>query len=398
MTHPARGSGDDNPVVLADDDATARPALDLGVRDMLLIALAWTVVGLFNADQTYVTLAVAGRTVPWLRVVGYAAPGMVLWALLTAPVMWLTIRFPRKRGGIAVHLAGMLVACLADTALYHVLDPHISPYGNRTFFAGFVRYLGINCANYLGIVAFTLITRYERMLQERRIAAAELASQLTTAHLRSLQAQLRPHFLFNTLNTVAELVHRDPDAAERLIARLGSLLRRSFDRLVDQEVSLATELEFLRDYSEIVCARFQGRITITTLVDADTLGARVPSLILQPLVENAVRHGLEPRAEGGSIEVVAYRRVDVLELEVRDDGCGLPRENATGDAAWREGVGLRNTADRLAHLYGDAHRFSVRPRVTGGTIVALQIPYSTTAGDPAALAGEPVHSALALVP
>jgi sensor histidine kinase YesM len=117
-------------------------------------------------------------------------------------------------------------------------------------------------------------------------------------------------------------------------------------------------------------------VRIVMNVDPDAIDASVPSLILQPLVENAVRHGLEPKADGGTVEVFARRRLDLLELEVRDDGCGLPRDDGAGAPGWREGVGLQNTAARLEHLYGDAYRFSVRPRVTGGTIVAIQIPFS----------------------
>ena len=377
-----------HPVKRSDDALTP--------RDYLGIAMTWSVVGLFNSEQTYVTLAVAGRTIPWLRVVGYMAPGMLMWALLTPVVMRLTIRFPFDRRGIPVHIVAVLLGGLADALLYHLLDPWISPFGTRTLFAGFVRYLGINCACYLGIVAFTLITRYERMLRERRVASAELQSQLTTAHLRALQAQLRPHFLFNALNTVAELVHRDPEAADHMIARLGSLLRRSFDTFVDQEVALETELEFLRDYSEIVSARFQGRIVITMNIDPEAVRARVPSLILQPLVENAVRHGLEPRAEGGTVEVVVRRRSDVLELEVRDDGCGLGSEDAGGGRVWREGIGLRNTADRLRHLHDGVHRLSIRPRTAGGTIVTIQIPFSVMSDAPPARAAAPLHYGLAI--
>lgn len=200
------------------------------------VVATWTVVGFFNAEQTYITLAVSGRPTPFPRVLGVMAPGMVMWALFTPIVMSLALRFPLDRKGIPVHIAAAIVGAMADAVLYNLTDPWVNPFGTRTLVAGFVRYFSLNVANYIGIVAFTLVTRYSTLLRERRIAAAELEGQLSTAHLRSLQAQLRPHFLFNTLNTIAELVHRDPDGADRMITRLGALLRRSFDNFGDQEV------------------------------------------------------------------------------------------------------------------------------------------------------------------
>ncbi|MEO8335516.1 MAG: histidine kinase [bacterium] len=347
-------------------------------RTALYIVATWTFVLLFNTEQSYASLAASGHPLAWMQLFWLILPGMLLWAVLTPFIMWLAIRHPLAWRTAPIHLLAAAVACALDASLYHLVDPWVNPNGTRPWLAGFFRYLQINTISYFGVVVVTLVTRYATMLRERMVAAAELNSQLTSAHLRSLQGQLRPHFLFNTLNTIAELVHRDPEAADRMIGRLGALLRRSFDTHGDQEVSLEAELEFLRDYSEIVCTRFHGRISIFMTIDPDALAARVPSLVLQPLVENAVRHGLEPRVEGGSVEVVARRRLDVLELEVRDDGLGLPREDASGGPAWREGVGLRNTRDRLQHLYGTAHRLSVRSRVTGGAIVAIQIPFITT--------------------
>jgi hypothetical protein len=336
---------------------------------------AWSLVCLFNTEQTYVTLAVAGRPLTFLHVLSLHAPGMIMWALLTPPIMWLAERYPLDERGIPVHVVMVLLCAFLDAALYRVIQPWIPLPNPTSLFGGFVRYLGINVVNYFAIVAVTLVARYSRLLRERQLAAAELSSQLTTAHLRSLQAQLRPHFLFNTLNTIAELVHRDPEEADRIIIRLGALLRRSFDAFADQEVSLGTELDFLRDYGDIVCARFQGRIRIVIDADENTLNARVPSLILQPLVENAVRHGLEPMVDGGLVEVFASRRGKLLDLEVRDDGLGIQHSTDEHESVRPDGLGLRSTADRLRHMYGNAHSFSVGGRIHGGTIVAIQIPF-----------------------
>ncbi len=375
MSSLKRAANESSPSVAPGESTREATAVQLGPRAYLYIVAAWSVVGLFNTQQLYAALALSGRPLGWVQLFVLIAPGMALWAVLTPPIMHLAARFPLAWKTVPLHFCAALIAGVLDASLYHLIDPWVNPNGTRPWVAGFFRYLQINTISYFGVAVFTLVLQYATLLRERMVAAAELKAQLTTAHLRALQGQLRPHFLFNTLNTIAELVHRDPDAADHMITRLGGLLRRSFDAGGEQEVSLASELEFLRDYSEIVCARFQGRIAITTTIDPEALRARVPSLLLQPLVENAVRHGLEPRAEGGTVEIVARRRLDLLEVEVRDDGCGLPREDATGQSVWREGVGLRNTGDRLRHRYGTDHRFSVRPRVTGGTIVAIQIPF-----------------------
>jgi two-component system LytT family sensor kinase len=394
--HPADSTIGESAITPKDGAAAVTGASEpwLRPRTALYIVAAWTFVLLFNTEQSYASLAASGRPLAWMQLFWLILPGMVLWAALTPFIMWLAIRFPLSWKTAPVHLCAAAIACMLDASLYHLVDPWVNPAGTRTWVAGFFRYMQINTISYFGVVVVTLVSRYATLLRERMVAAAELDSQLTTAHLRSLQGQLRPHFLFNTLNTIAELVHRDPEAADRMIGRLGALLRRSFDTHADQEVSLETELEFLRDYSEIVCTRFHGRIAITMNIDPDALGARVPSLVLQPLVENAVRHGLEPRADGGTVEVVARRRLDLLELEVRDDGCGLPQEDASGVPAWREGVGLRNTRDRLQQLYGAAHRLSVRSRVTGGAIVAIQIPFIVASSGSATTPPAPLRHSL----
>ncbi len=356
----------------------------LAWRRWAWIAGAWSLVGLLSTQQTYVALTVSGRGIGWGRLLIAHIPGALLWILLTPPIVEITRRQAESRqrwiAVIPIHLAGIFVATALDALLYDALGSRVLPYPPTSLVAGFVRYLNINITNYLGVVAVTLLARYATLLQERQLVAAELSSQLTVAHLRVLQSQLRPHFLFNTLNTVAELVHRDAAAADRMITRLGVLLRRSFDSHEAQEVPLRTELEFLQDYVDIMKLRFGGRIAITLHVEPSAQDALVPSLVLQPLVENAIRHGLEPRLGKGTVTVVARRQAEMLELEVRDDGQGLPVRRADGSQGWRMGVGLQNTADRLRHLYGDAHRFDIRsrPGAGGGTTVAIELPFHST--------------------
>ena len=185
--------------------------------------------------------------------------------------------------------------------------------------------------------------------------------------------QLHPHFLFNALHTISELIHRDPHAADRMVARLGDLLRLALEREAAQEVPLRQELEFLQKYLEIERTRFHDRLTVEVNVEPQVLDARVPSMILQPLVENAIKHGVTPRPEAGRVEVSAERDGRVLRIAVRDDGVGLPEGWQSGGL--REGIGLRNTRRRLEQLYDGQQRFELRNRAGGGVEALLAIPF-----------------------
>jgi LytS/YehU family sensor histidine kinase len=217
-----------------------------------------------------------------------------------------------------------------------------------------------------------------RRYREREVIASALEAQLARAQLSALRAQLHPHFLFNALNTISALIPRDPSAADRMIERLGELLRRSLDAEGAAEVPLEEELRFLDGYLEIERARFRDRLAVTTRVDPGTMRARVPSLILQPLVENAIRHGVAPRAAPGSVEIRAEHEDGVLRLVVKDDGPGEPAPGGHTD-----GVGLANTRARLRRLYGASHRFQAGNAPGGGFEASVTIPFRTTGSEAA---------------
>jgi two-component sensor histidine kinase len=216
-----------------------------------------------------------------------------------------------------------------------------------------------------------LATSFSRATEERE----QLEARLARAQLQSLRLQLHPHFLFNTLNTINALISTDRHAAERVISGLSELLRMSLSSASEQEVTLAKELELLAHYIEIQQIRFQDRLTVTFRIDPDARHALVPNLMLQPLVENAIRHGIAPRAAPGHVVVSAARRGMRLELSVVDDGVG---ENPRVDH--RDGVGLGNTRARLLSLYGSDHRFEARGASSGGFAVHIEIPLRTDLG------------------
>ncbi len=210
---------------------------------------------------------------------------------------------------------------------------------------------------------------YYGKYREGELHAAELEAGLARAQLQLLKSQLHPHFLFNTLNAISALVHTDVEAADRMLARLGDLLRLALEDFGLQEAPLARELEVVRSYLEIEQARLGSRLSIIVDVGPDTLDAWVPTFLLQPLIENSIRHGIAPRAGKGRIEVHARRDREVLHLEVRDDGPGFPALPPCG------GVGLANTRARLFHLYGEAQRLQTRNEPRGGCVVQVTVPF-----------------------
>jgi LytS/YehU family sensor histidine kinase len=230
-----------------------------------------------------------------------------------------------------------------------------------------------NVLTYCAILCISLALDYYRRYRERELRAYQLEARLAQAQLQVLKMQLHPHFLFNTLHAISTLMHRDVEAADRMIARLSDLLRISLETVGVQEVPLKQELELLEKYLEIEQTRFQERLGVKLEIEPETLDARVPNLILQPLVENAIRHGIIPRATPGLIEIHARRDNGTLQLEVRDNGRGLP---AAEEGTMKEGLGLSNTRARLKQLYGAEHRFSLCNNPAGGLVVSLTIPFS----------------------
>ncbi|MCA1849761.1 MAG: histidine kinase, partial [Acidobacteria bacterium] len=236
--------------------------------------------------------------------------------------------------------------------------------------------------------AYDYYRRYrerERRAAQLELAASQLETQLARAQLDALRMQLHPHFLFNTLNTISVLMQEDVVIARRMLLRLSDLLRLALKNAGAHEVSLRQEMEFLRSYLEIEQTRFQHRLKVQMEIDAEALDARVPNLILQPLVENAIRHGVAPRPTASTIEIRARRRNGQVELRVRDDGPGIDemrKENAEG------GIGLSNTRARLSKLYGAAHSFHLSSPDGGGTQVTITIPFHTADGSEESSSGE----------
>lgn len=225
---------------------------------------------------------------------------------------------------------------------------------------------------YAAIAAFVSASDFMAEARDRAVRQAQLETSLAQAKLALIENRLQPHFLFNSLHAVAALVRRDPDGAEDVVARLGRMLRAALEMTPSTEVRLSDDLAALDDYLAIEQRQMRDRLRVTFAIERDTLGAAVPRFLVQPLVENAIRHGLQPRASGGSVRVAARRVGDRLAMEVEDDGVGLGGSDLRG-----AGLGLGGSRDRLAAIFGERHRFVVESLPGKGTRVAIDIPFRT---------------------
>jgi two-component system LytT family sensor kinase len=226
------------------------------------------------------------------------------------------------------------------------------------------------------MIGISQAAEYYRRYLERERKVSQLESQLAQAQLSALRMQLHPHFLFNSLNSLTDLIDRDSHAANKMVARLGDFLRLTLRRSGTQEISLAEEMEFLQNYLAIERIRFEERLTLQMEIAQETLLAMVPNLILQPIVENAVRHGISHREMGGRIEIRARRNAGMLHMQVSDNGPGLAMSDSA-EIQSGNGLGIINTRARLRNLYGDFHRFEMANAPEGGLIVTLEIPFET---------------------
>ena len=343
-----------------------------------IIFAAWTVFGLLVANQSSMLSVLGGRPMPWWIALRPALLEAALWAFTTVGIFWLARRVPLERGrvlrGIAVHLVAAVVIALARSGVMVVLGWYLPWVRVRAFIPQFWGSSSQNALFYALLLGIAHLVLYYRRYREREQAAEQLARGLTEARLQALKMQLQPHFLFNTLNAISALIPAEAKPARRMVARLGDLLRVTLEHEATQEVTLREELAFLEPYLEIEQARLEDRLTVVMKIAPETLDARVPHLILQPLVENAVRHGIASRIEPGTVEISASRGPDdrFLQLEIRDDGRGMDRDHELGT---RRGVGLTNIRSRLEQLYGREHRFKLESQATGGVLVRISLPF-----------------------
>ncbi|MBL8986349.1 MAG: histidine kinase [Gemmatimonadales bacterium] len=362
----------------------------LSVRPLLIGA---TVLALLTSAQHWAVMQIEANQPSW-RTVQHAlskeGPVWYLWVLASPLVAWMVRTVPFRAGrlhrSIPLHvlfaLGMVLVHQAALLATYRLVG---FPSGTRPFFATLVQGLPfrmtIGLLGYAVLFGAVLAADYYQRFRERELAAAALREQLAEAKLQALRMQLNPHFLFNAMNTIAMLVRSQSNAeAVRMLAGLSGILRQVLVESPPQESRLADELAFIGKYLEIEKARFPDRLVVESTIDPEVEEALVPTWILQPLVENAVRHGVARRAAAGRIEIRGTRRGADLVLEVRDDGPGLAGTPdvvtpASGIPLSTGGIGIANTRSRLTQLYGERGRLELLSPPEGGTTARVTMPF-----------------------
>lgn len=345
------------------------------VAKRLLIFTVWALAVLVFSSQWYAYDAAHGFADPFLYYLGWS---FYLWGVLTPLALWLAWRYPIGAGtwtrAVPLHLAASLLLTTVELSIEaSVAWSRIGDQSPLTAMVG--HYLRQHTQ--IGLLAYWLLVgavQFYRMHDQgrkRQLRAAQLEARLAEAQMENLRAQLHPHFLFNTLQAATTLIHEDPEAAEDILMRLSELLRVSLDEMRTHEIPLAHEVEFLNHYVGIQQRRFGDRLRFEFQIDDDTLDCAVPTLILQPLVENAVRHGVGKYKDRDVVNVRAFQERDQLCLAVSNFTSSL--EGAPEELLSR-GVGLSNTRERLEQLYGNGQSFRLFNLEPKGVCVQVSIP------------------------
>ena len=361
----------------------ARPAVSDRARFAAGVFGVFTAIVVASALQHALVDTVLGREIPFGRSLAATALTWYLWALLTPAIASLVWRFPltrvRWRSSLLVHLPASATLFGAQMTLFglasrafglspDLLRPRLRALPPRSAAQDvLVGYAFRGAGTYALIVLGLILFDYMRKDRER----VALEGQLALAELKALRMQLQPHFLFNTLHAIGVLIHSDPKAAHLMLTRLAELLRLSLDTASEPELPLETELAFVEKYLAIQKVRFGDRLTVRYALEPGAMRGLVPTLVMQPLVENALEHGLAPHARLGVIEIAAAREGDALTIRVRDNGDGL----AESSQRMKSGVGLANTRGRLRQLYGDRSRLTLSNIAGGGLEAILEMPW-----------------------
>ena len=365
-----------------------------GVRGIHILLVA-TVLALLSTTLAWQFTRLFGKwPTPLRTLIVLNVSWWYFWAFLAPLVIWLSQRFPFERGGmiraVAVHAPAVVLLSFTHIAGMEAVNWWLAYSEGRAYLwwtqvqrAGLL-YVDWEMMTYWAIVGLSHALIYYRESRARSLRAVHLETKLVEAQLKTLQQQLHPHFLFNTLHAISSLMHKDVQAADRVLMQLSDLLRITLEHLGQQEVALEAELGALSKYLEIERTRFADRLIVRFDIPPETLDSRVPSLILQPLVENSIKYGVARKSGVGHIDISARRDGDKLWLEVRDDGIGLSEDSLT---ALQKGIGVSTTRARLQHLFGADFRFEFH-RLPHGLAVVIALPWRTDAAGPAPRPGQ----------
>ncbi len=346
-----------------------------------LLASVWFVLSIFMASQLVLRTAEGKYPVDWLSGISLEMLYCLQWILLSPVTLWLAKKFPLQSrkffAGLLVHLAVGLtmsaVTMAGRTVLITIFMYKFTiPLTLERVLNNMTDALDYGVMSYLLNMLFSYSYVFYTQVREREIRAAQLENELGKAQLLALKMQLHPHFFFNTLNTISMLIRKqENELAVEMIAKLSKFLRYTLDKTNTQEVTLEEELSAIDLYLEIQNVRFQDKLRVKKTISHDVLNTKVPTLILQPLVENALQHGISKREEGGTLELSAERLNGKVHISISDDGTGVQESLAL---LKQRGIGLQNSESRLQKLYGSSFEFDIKPKPNGGTIVHVAVP------------------------
>jgi signal transduction histidine kinase len=353
-----------------------------------IVISVWAMLGLIYAGPIYFEVEAEGMGHAAWRIFTWGILTWLAWAPLTPAIVWLARRFSLVGEtwlrSLVVHLPAFFLISAIHSAAATIINVTIKPFDNMgesptDFWPRFLSRMkgsfGSDLLIYGGVIGICYALDYYRKYREREFLATRLEAQLAQAQLDSLRMQLHPHFLFNTLNSIVGLVRDNKNqTAVNMLVGLSDLLRHTLDHSSEQEIELREEISFIKLYLSIQQMRFSDRLRISYDIHPATTNAMVPNLILQPLTENALRHGIGRSADSGVVGISSALEDGHLRLTVYDDGAGLPDDWQLKSSA---GIGLANTAARLQQLYDDDHQFDIRNRPAGGVEVTILLPFRT---------------------
>lgn len=351
------------------------------------ILIAWTLWGAWSAQQSILAAMLSGQEIPVrANPLSLTIITASFWALITPGVMiatrYIRDHFTTSAKRLAIHAALFVVIHLVDVTTYWFASDWLTT-NDRPLVPLFFSLATFNALTYATAAAIITALDSQHLLRARKTRESQLETQLALAQFHALRAQLHPHFLFNALNAVSSLIHSDPQRADRMLARVSDLLRTAIATASQPEIPLLDEMEFNKRYLEVERMRYGDRLDVRIDIPGETFNALVPNMLLQPLVENAVRHGIAPHSGKGRVEVLASRRGDQLHIVVRDSGPGfdVDAEDHSSDAPIAaastgnsRGVGISTTRARLHKLYGDAHELDL-VNITGGFEARVSVPF-----------------------
>jgi two-component system, LytTR family, sensor kinase len=355
------------------------------LRRTLLLSALWSIPGLIIATSMYVVMDLKGDPMGFGEALLWRLPPWQVWALATPLIVYLGRRWSPARARwwqwIPIHLAANALIGAGELTVYSLagraidMEPFHEPLLDLVPFM-LLKSTWLELLLYWGVIGIDRGLAYQRRYREAAVRESQLEARLVEAQLDALKMQLQPHFLFNTINAVTVLMRKGESAsAIRMLGGLSELLRRSLSSLRVEFVALGEELDFVTRYLDIETTRFPDRLRTRLEIEPSAQRAKVPNLILQPIVENAIKHGIAPRISGGQIAINARVSDGRLRIEVRDDGVGLRDAAATAG----HGMGLAHVRKRLSQLYGADHSFTLAPAEGGGTVATVELPFQEVA-------------------